>query len=214
MDKPIGGIRREFSARGFSEAQAHADPLTQFDEWFDEAVRSGLKDPTAMALATAGADGLPSVRTVLLKGYSHRGFVFYTNYESRKGRDLVENQRVAACFWWDDLDRQIRVEGTVERLSDDESDAYFGSRPREAQLAAWASEQSRTIEGRAVLERRLKEVEAKHADKVVPRPPHWGGFRILPNVVEFWQGRPRRLHDRLCYTRGEDGQWRRERLAP
>ena len=214
MDKPIGGIRREFSTQGFSEHQAHADPLVQFDEWFDEAVRSGMKDPTAMALATASADGVPAVRMVLLKGLSRPGLVFYTNYESRKGADLAANPRAAACLWWDEMDRQIRVEGAVERLSEEDSDAYFASRPREAQLGAWASQQSHVIADRAALEKRLKQAAGQHGDGVVPRPPHWGGFRIVPTMVEFWQGRPQRLHDRLRYTLGEDGQWRRERLAP
>jgi pyridoxamine 5'-phosphate oxidase len=214
MDKPISGIWRQHALRGFVESEADPDPLKQFDAWFDEAVKANLPDPSAMALATVGADRRPALRMVLLKGFGPRGFVFYTNYESRKGRELAENPQVAACFWWDGLDRQVRIEGSVEQLSPEESDAYFQTRRRESQLAAWASEQSTTLDSRATLERRFKELETQHKDKPVTRPPHWGGFRIRPTTIEFWQGRQQRLHDRLRYRRGDDGTWVLERLSP
>ena len=214
MDKPISGIRREHALRGLSEAAADPDPFKQFDAWFDEVFKANLPDPNAMTLATVGADGQPAARVVLLKGFNRDGFVFYTNYESRKGRELVENPRVAACFWWSKLDRQVRIEGTVERLSEEESDAYFETRPRESQLAAWASKQSTALKNRKELEQRFADVTSRYKNKPVSRPPHWGGFRIRPTVIEFWQGRRQRLHDRLCYRRAGDGKWVRERLAP
>jgi len=214
MDRPIRGIRREHADRGLRESQVDPDPFKQFDAWFDEAVRAGLLEPDALALATVGRDGKPAVRMVLLKGYGPRGFVFYTNYQSRKGRELLENPHAAACLWWAELDRQVRIEGTVEKLSADESDAYFHTRPREAQLGAWASEQSSVLAGRQALEQQLKQFERRYADQPVPRPPHWGGFRIVPTAIEFWQGQPRRLHDRLRYRRQPDGTWLIERLAP
>jgi pyridoxamine 5'-phosphate oxidase len=214
MDKPIDGIRKEYSQRGFTEPEADPDPLKQFDAWFDEAVRCGLTEPNAMALATVGADGRPAVRMVLLKGFDSRGFVFYTNYESRKGRELAGNPHAAACFWWDEIERQVRIEGSVEPISAEESDAYFQTRPRECQLAAWASRQSAVIESRALLQRQLKELEARYRDKPVARPPNWGGYCLCPTTIEFWQGREQRLHDRLRYRREDDGGWIRERLSP
>ncbi|MFQ5807291.1 MAG: pyridoxamine 5'-phosphate oxidase [Phycisphaerae bacterium] len=214
MDKPVTGIRREHAHRGLIESEAAPDPLKQFDSWFDAAVKDGLPDPSAMALATVDTDGRPSVRMVLLKGFGPRGFIFYTNYESRKGRELTENPHVAACFWWDALDRQVRIEGNVEQLSPEESDTYFQTRPRESQLAAWASKQSVTLTDRAELERQFGELEARYNDAPVPRPPRWGGYRIRPTAIEFWQGRQQRLHDRLRYRRGEDGKWVLERLSP
>ena len=214
MDKPISEIRRQHAERGFTESRANADPFRQFDAWFDDVFKANLPDPNAMALATVGADGQPSVRVVLLKGFNHDGFVFYTNYESRKGRELTENPRAAACFWWSQLDRQVRIEGTVEKLSDEESDAYFAIRPREGQVASWASQQSETLESRAELVRRFREVNARYKDQPVPRPPHWGGFRIRPTTIEFWQGRRQRLHDRLRYQLNDEGTWVLERLSP
>jgi pyridoxamine 5'-phosphate oxidase len=214
MDKPISEIRRQHAERGFTESRANADPFRQFDAWFDEVFKANLPDPNAMMLATADPDGRPSVRVVLLKGFSHDGFVFYTNYKSRKGRELAENPRAAACFWWSELDRQVRIEGTVEKLSDDESDAYFAIRPREGQVASWASQQSAKLESRAELEHRFREVTARYKGTTVPRPPHWGGFRIRPTVIEFWQGRRQRLHDRLRYRQDGQGKWVRERLSP
>jgi pyridoxamine 5'-phosphate oxidase len=214
MDKPISGIHREHALRGLTESEANPDPLKQFDAWFDEAVKANLPDPSAMALATVGADGRPALRMVLLKGFGPRGFVFYTNYESRKGRELTKNPQVAASFWWDGLDRQVRIEGSVEPLTPEESDAYFQTRRRESQLAAWASRQSTVLENRVVLERQLKELAVQHQDKPVSRPPNWGGYRIHPSTIEFWQGRQHRLHDRLRYARQDDGSWLLERLSP
>ena len=214
MDKPISGIRREHALRGLSEAEADPDPFRQVDAWLDDVFKANLPDPNAMTLATIGADGQPAARIVLLKGFSRDGFVFHTNYESRKGRELAENPYAAACFWWSELDRQVRIEGTAERLSDEESDAYFETRPRESQLAAWTSKQSRTLKDRRELEQRFTDVTSRYKDKSVPRPPHWGGFRIRPTVIEFWQGRRQRLHDRLRYWQDGEGKWVRERLSP
>jgi pyridoxamine 5'-phosphate oxidase len=182
--------------------------------WFADAVAAEIAEPNAMSLATADADGAPSVRIVLLKGYDERGFVFFTNYDSRKGRELAANPRAALLFAWLDLERQVRVTGPVERVARAETEAYFATRPRGAQLGAWASPQSAVIDGREELERRLAAVEARFADTQVPPPPHWGGFRVRPETVEFWQGRPDRLHDRLRYRQRADGGWRLERLAP
>ena len=214
MDRPVSGRRREHALRGFSESDADPHPIRQFDKWYDDAVKAGLFDPSVMALATVGASGQPAVRMVLLKGFGARGFVFYTNYESRKGRELAANPRVAVTFCWGDLDRQVRIEGTVEPLSPAESDAYFQSRPRESQLGAWASQQSAVIADRRALEQHYEAAEERYADASVPRPPNWGGYRIVPTVLEFWQGRERRLHDRLCYRRRDDGSWLLERLSP
>ncbi len=214
MDKPISEIRRQHAERGFTERRARSDPFRQFDAWFDDVFKANLPDPNAMTLATADAAGRPSVRVVLLKGFNQDGFVFYTNYESRKGRELLENPHAAACFWWSQLDRQVRVEGTVEQLSDEESDAYFAIRPRESQVASWASPQSQALESRAELVRRFREFAAQYKNQPVPRPPNWGGFLIRPTMIEFWQGRRQRLHDRLCYRLDGEGRWIMERLAP
>jgi len=214
MDHPISGIRREYALRGLSERDAAADPFKQFDVWFDEAVRAGLHEPNAMALATVDTAGQPSVRLVLLKGFDQRGVVFYTNYNSRKARELADNRKAALCFWWPELERQVRIEGVVEKVSPEESDAYFQSRPREAQLGAAVSDQSHVLESREALERRFWELESHLRGKPVPRPASWGGLRLQPHAFEFWQGRPHRLHDRLRYTRQTDGNWKIERLAP
>jgi pyridoxamine 5'-phosphate oxidase len=167
-----------------------------------------------MTLATAAHDGKPSARMVLLKGFDQNGFVFYTNYESRKGHELDENPRAALVFYWPELERQIRIEGRVEKLAQDESDAYFASRPLGSRLGAWASRQSEVISGRQVIESRLQELETEYKDRAIPRPPHWGGYRVRPEAIEFWQGRPSRLHDRLRYRKLEDGRWVIERLSP
>lgn len=189
------------------------DPIEQFRRWFDEALNANLHEPNAMTLATASNDGKPSARIVLLKGCDERGFAFYTNYEGRKANDLDENPRAALVFYWGELERQVRIEGTVSRISDQESDEYFASRPRGSQLGAWASEQSQPAERRGSLEEKLRSLEAEYADREVPRPPFWGGYRVEPEAVEFWQGRENRLHDRLVYRR-TDGGWRIERLQP
>ena len=195
------------------EEDMAADPLDQFRRWFTEAEAAEIRAPHAMALATAGTDGAPSVRMVLLKGADADGFVFFTGYGSRKGGELDANPRAALLFYWDPLGRQVRVEGSVERVSPQESDAYFATRPRGAQLAAAASRQGRVLAGRAELDAEVAKLEREHAEGEVPRPDHWGGYRLHPDVYEFWQHRESRLHDRVRYRRGSGG-WVLERLSP
>lgn len=210
-------MRKEYMARGLDESVVDADPIRQFAVWFDDAVAAHLLEPNAMALATATSDGRPSVRMVLLKGFDAAGFVFYSNYESRKGRELAANPRAALDLFWVELERQVRIEGTVERVAPEQSDAYFHSRPRGSQLGAAASHQSAVLPGREPLERRLADLEAEYAgadDVAIPRPEYWGGYRVVPEVIEFWQGRPNRLHDRLRYTHRAAGGWTIERLSP
>ncbi|MEN9934183.1 MAG: hypothetical protein RLZZ387_762 [Chloroflexota bacterium] len=209
----IADLRKEYTLRGLSRADVDPDPLRQFQVWFDQAVAAGLVEPNAMTLASATPAGRPSARVVLLKSFDAAGFVFFTNYESRKGAELLANPWAALAFYWPQLERQVRAEGRVAPVTPEESDAYFASRPLSARVGAWASAQSRAIESRADLEGRVAELEARFAGGEVPRPPHWGGFRVVPEVVEFWQGRPSRLHDRICYTWG-DGGWAIERLSP
>ena len=207
-------LRKEYTRAGLKEPDADPDPIGQFRRWFDEAFAAGLHEPNAMTLATATTDGRPSARVVLLKGLDERGFVFYTSYEGRKSRELETNPYAALVFYWGELERQVRIEGRVSYVSEEESDAYFAGRPRGSQLGAWVSEQSRPIEDRDALEERLRELEAEYEGRKVPRPPFWGGYRVEPEVIEFWQGRENRLHDRLIYRRSESGGWRRERLQP
>lgn len=213
----IAAMRQSYLAGGLAEADLAADPLTQFDRWFTDAAAAGLREPNAMVLATASADGAPSARLVLLKGCDQDGFVFFTNYDSRKGTELRANPRAALLFPWHDLERQVRLEGGVERISAAESEAYFTERPRGSRLGAWASPQSAVLPSRAELSTRLAAVErrfgSQDGDPPVPLPQFWGGYRLLPQVVEFWQGRTDRLHDRLQYRRA-DGAWLVERLAP
>ena len=189
------------------------DPIATFLAWLEDAAASEPRDPTAAALATVGEDGMPSVRMVLLKDASAAGFVFYTNYESRKGRQLLAHPKAAMVFYWKSLDRQVRVEGAVERVDAADADAYFASRPRESRIGAWASQQSRPLEGRFELEKRVAQFGLKYAIGEVPRPPYWSGFRVVPRMIEFWQGSAFRLHDRLVYHRNGAG-WRTERLYP
>ena len=209
----VARLREEYTRAGLREADADPDPIEQFRGWFGEALAADLHEPNAMTLATATPDGRPSARVVLLKGFDERGCVFYTNYEGRKGRELEANPRAALVFYWGELERQVRVEGRVSRVSDGESDAYFSGRPRGSQLGALASEQSRPVRDRGALERRLRELEGEYEGREVPRPAFWGGYRIEPETIEFWQGRENRLHDRLRYSRSEGG-WKIERLQP
>lgn len=210
----LAALRRNYALESLSEKDVAADPIEQFDRWFREAMNSQLPEPNAMTLATASRDGSPSARTVLLKNFDRQGFVFYTNYESRKGAELAENPRAALLFTWLELERQVRIEGVVEKNSPAESLEYFQSRPKGSQIGAWASPQSRLIEGRTVLEQNVADLESTYAAaERLPLPPFWGGYRVLPQVIEFWQGRESRLHDRILYTRNNDS-WIIGRLAP
>jgi pyridoxamine 5'-phosphate oxidase len=210
----VARLRKEYTRAGLKESDAASGPIEQFRNWFDEALAADLHEPNAMTLATATPDGRPSARVVLLKGLDERGFVFYTSYEGRKGGELETNPYCALVFYWGELERQVRVEGRASRVSEEESDEYFGSRPRGSRLGAWASEQSRPVEGRGALEERLRGLEAEYEGREVPRPPFWGGYQVEPEVIEFWQGRENRLHDRLVYRRSDNGEWGRERLQP
>ena len=198
-----------------TKTNVDANPIRQFQAWYDEALGSGIseQDTISMTLATATKDGNPDARIVLLKSFDDGGFVFYTNYQSRKARELSENPRACLLFYWASLWRQVRIEGTVEIVSDADSDAYFQSRPLGSKLGAWASNQSEVVAGREILEARFAELQKRFGDNV-PRPPHWGGYRVKPNAIEFWQGQENRLHDRLRYSLGSDGAWVIERLAP
>ena len=206
-------LRKDYTLAGLAEKDLARDPFRQFEKWFAEAQAAKVPEPNAMVLASCTADGRPSTRTVLLKALDGRGFVFYTNYESRKGRELAGNARASLLFPWIAMERQVMVEGTASRVTREESDAYFHSRPRLSQLAAWASNQSGVIGDRALLETAMKALEKQYAGTDVPLPPNWGGFRLAPESVEFWQGRRSRLHDRLRYRRDKEG-WVIERLAP
>lgn len=214
MPPTIADLRREYAGAPLLEEAVAPDAITQFRAWFDEALAAEIPDVNAMLLATATPDGRPSARVVLLKGLDERGFVFFTDYGSRKGRELAANPRAALTFYWPALHRQVRVEGDVTRLPAEESDAYFDSRPVEARYSAASSRQSEPVRDRAALEAAVRESRARFPDGDVPRPERWGGYVVSPAVVEFWQGRPGRLHDRLRYTRTPDGGWRIERLSP
>ena len=210
----LGNLRREYASRALTEADALDDPIQQFSLWFGEALKSELLDTNAMTLATASRDGVPSARIVLLKGFDDAGFVFFTNYESAKARDLEGNPQACLLLFWAALERQVRISGRVSKTPSTESETYFQSRPFESQIGAWASAQSRSLAGRAALEARYAELAAKYAGGPVPLPPFWGGYRVQPDAMEFWQGRKSRLHDRLLYTRQPNGSWTRSRLAP
>ncbi|MEY8875791.1 MAG: pyridoxamine 5'-phosphate oxidase [Leptothrix sp. (in: b-proteobacteria)] len=211
--KNIADLRKSYEAGELDEASATAEPLRQFETWFEQALKAGVPEPNAMTVATVGADGRPSTRVVLIKEFDARGIVWYTNYDSRKGRELAGNPFAALQFHWVELERVVRIEGRVEQVSAAESDAYYASRPLDSRLGAWASPQSQPISSRAVLVANAAKAAAQHGLHP-PRPPHWGGYRLVPDRWEFWQGRKSRLHDRLVYQLQDDGRWQRERLAP
>jgi pyridoxamine 5'-phosphate oxidase len=210
----IADLRRDYKLAGLKRADLADDPFLQFELWFRDAEQAGIQDPNAMILATAGEDGRPAARTVLLKGFDAEGFVFFTNYQSRKGRHLTENPHASLLFSWTSLERQIEIIGTVTRVTAEETEQYFYTRPIGSQVGAWASAQSTVLETRATLENKAKELMGKYRGQTVPVPPFWGGFRVRPETIEFWQGRPSRLHDRFRYTRQADGTWQIDRLSP
>ena len=209
----IANIRREWSSRKLDESNVSSNPFGQFSEWMREAIDADILDPNAMTLATADKSGVPSARIVLLKSIDEKGLVFYTNYESKKAKDLLENPRASVVLFWKELERQIRVIGTVEKISQKESEEYFTTRPYESQIGAWASKQSSELKGRESLEKKFVEIKSKYPEGKVPLPDFWGGFRIIPEQFEFWQGRPSRLHDRIAYFK-EKVKWKIVRLAP
>lgn len=209
----IADLRKDYSHATLTEAEVDPDPVVQFAAWFQEAMQAGIPEANAMSVATVGADGRPSSRILLIKDFNQQGFTWFTNYASRKGRDLEAHPHAALLFHWVELERQVRIEGRVERLPAAQSDAYFHSRPLKSRLGAVASAQSEPIADRSMLEQRFRQAEAEYGDQP-ERPPHWGGYRLIPDRMEFWQGRPSRLHDRIVYTRHGEGPWRRERLQP
>lgn len=213
MDPKLAAMREDYRLNGLSEGDVTSDPIQQFQRWFDDAVEGGVYEPNGMTLATTDASGQPTARIVLLKMIDQRGLAFFTNFESRKGQHLEANPKAALTFWWGPLERQVRFEGRISKVSDEESDSYYQSRPAGSRLGAWASPQSQVVENREFLEKAERDYASKFTDGDIPRPPHWGGYRLAPYRVEFWQGRSNRLHDRLCY-RQEDGAWQLERLAP
>ena len=214
MNEKTAGIRTEYAQKALKESDMDVDPIRQFNTWWQQALEAKIIEVNAMTLATASADGVPSARTVLLKGFSERGFNFFTNYNSFKGQQLAENPKASLLFFWKELERQVRITGIVEKLSSEESNAYFQSRPRASQVGAVASPQSQVIESRQWLDEKYKEAIKQFENTDVQRPLHWGGYIVRPVIIEFWQGRPGRLHDRIQYTLLEDGRWKIERLAP
>ncbi len=213
IEKELADIRKEYSKGKLTEKSVSADPFEQFGKWMDEAIRSAVPEPTATMLSTVSPDGRPSSRVVLLKGFDTNGFVFYTNYKSRKGRELAHNPNAVLHFFWPELERQVNISGRAVMVSPEESDDYFHSRPFDSRVGAWASKQSETIASRMVLVKRVAALVVKYAGGSVPRPPHWGGYRLVPVRFEFWQGRPSRLHDRICYELNGDN-WEISRLSP
>jgi pyridoxamine 5'-phosphate oxidase len=210
----IADIRKDYKLQTLIEADIATDPIVQFDKWWDDAVKSEIEEVNAMTLATASADGIPSARIVLLKGYDKNGFTFFTNYQSLKGRQMEQNNNVCLVFFWKELERQIRISGNVEKISAADSDTYFTSRPVGSRIGAWVSPQSTVIEKREIIENKLKVLEQQFNDGNIPRPPHWGGYIVKPTQLEFWQGRPNRLHDRIKYSLQKNSSWLIERLAP
>ena len=209
----IADIRKDYQLKSLTEAEVAKDPFAQFSVWWDEAVASAIDEVNAMALSTVSSAGKPSSRIVLLKGFNEQGFVFFTNYKSEKGRQIEQQQFVSLLFFWKELERQVRIEGVATKVTPEESDTYFHSRPVGSRLGAWASPQSQKITDRSVLEQALEKVTAEYAEIAIPRPPHWGGYRVIPSSIEFWQGRSSRLHDRILYEQ-VDGVWQISRLAP
>ncbi len=214
MDEKIAEIRKEYSHKTLIESEMEPDPVKQFNIWWQDALEAEITEINAMTLATASADGMPSARTVLLKGFSEKGFVFFTNYNSYKGQQLVENPKACLVFFWKELERQVRITGIVEKTGNVENDAYFQSRPKESQVGAIASPQSQVIESRQWLDDRYEDLAEQLKETAIERPHNWGGYIVRPVIIEFWQGRPGRLHDRIQYTLLEDGSWKIERLAP
>lgn len=210
----IADLRKEYILHSLNEEDVAVNAMEQFDRWWKDALKSEIVEVNAMTLATASSDGLPAARIVLLKGFRDEGFQFYTNYDSFKGRQLLENPRACLVFFWKEIERQVRITGLVEKLSQEESDVYFKSRPAGSRIGAWASPQSEVIESSDWLIKRADRFEKKFKESIIPRPPHWGGYLVKPVTIEFWQGRPNRLHDRLLYSLQENGNWMIERLAP
>ncbi|MBD2196373.1 MULTISPECIES: pyridoxamine 5'-phosphate oxidase [Calothrix] len=214
MHPTIADLRKDYTLEDLTETEVDPNPFIQFKQWFEQALAAQLPEPNAMTIATATPDGKPSARMVLLKDFDERGFVFFTNYNSRKGQELAENPQAALVFWWAELERQVRIIGHVEQVSAAESDKYFYSRPENSRLGAWASRQSEAIANREVLEQNLQQLQHQYENQEIPRPSHWGGLRVIPTEIEFWQGRPSRLHDRLLYTRLDTQTWKIQRLSP
>jgi len=214
MPNSIADIRRDYSHKSLSENDVDANAIKQFEKWWHEAVNSKIDEVNAMTLATASLDALPSARIVLLKEVNEKGFVFFTNYESYKAQQLAENPKACLVFFWKELERQVRITGLIEKIDGKQSDEYFQTRPESSRIGAWASPQSRVIEDRQWLDEKFNELVNKMEGTAIPRPPHWGGYIVKPVVIEFWQGRPSRLHDRIQYTLEENGEWKIERLAP
>jgi len=214
MKQNRGDSDKQYELSQLRETDLDPDPIRQFQNWFEDAVKAGSLYPNAMTLSTADKNGRPSARMMLLKSADENGFVFYTNSESNKGDDLAQNPRAAMVFWWDKVERQVRIEGKIEQVSEQEADSYFRTRPRGSQIGAWVSEQSRVIRSREILDCRMEELEEEYGNREIPRPPYWLGYRLIPVSIEFWQGRANRLHDRLRYRLIDGGKWIIERLAP
>ncbi|MTI30203.1 pyridoxamine 5'-phosphate oxidase, partial [Cytophagales bacterium RKSG123] len=207
-------IRTEYSKESLEINDVNSNPVEQFKKWFEEALQAEVMEPSAMNLATISSQGRPSSRIMLLKGVENQKFIFYTNYESNKGKDIIANPFVALNFFWPELERQVRVEGIIKKVSAETSDSYFKSRPRSSQIGAWVSEQSHPITDRKILEERYQQLVKKYEGQEIPRPSFWGGYKVIPERIEFWQGRPSRLHDRLSYTKESNNNWKIERLSP